>query len=145
MAARKGSKKSGRSKVDSDPIPSSELGTMDYWRNQARLLNPKIEDEWHLSELATILCESAKLVASNFPSFSKVIDRGETNAGSLGIRAVVDRKEKPPTVEVKVVWTEKFGKSTKVNVPDPNQQELPLENTGPSDPGDDEDNKLLGD
>lgn len=137
------SKKAGKAKTQSDPIPTSELGNMDYWRNQATLLNPKITDEWHLSELATALHETAKLMAANYPAFSKIIDRGEANAASIGLRVVVDRTDTPPTVEARVVYREAFGQSVKVQVPDPSQQELPLEAGKGADPGDE--GRLLGD
>lgn len=139
-AGKKAPKDTGRAK---DNLEIVETGSMDFWRTVAKQVAPKTTDEWEISELATILEESAKYLGASYPGISKVCSKAVDEKCPVSVSIVLDRTESPPEISVKVSFSEKHSVSSRVRVADPAQTELPLAAGDKSGEGDGE-NDLPG-
>jgi len=120
-------RKTGKNKVAVPLDPSADaLKEMSFWRAFAQAVVPKEKDEWHLSEIATMLQEYAELVGGHWAKISQVCDKTEGKEINLTMSFKLNRMDTPSTCKGSISYSEKYGENIEKKTPDPSQAELPL-------------------
>lgn len=124
MAGKSKPKISGKGRNDTT-LP--EVGTLPYWRAQARAMCKGETDEWRISEVATVLNDFAKLLGGHWKKINTICHGNEDSAVDISFKSTIDRKNNPTEVSARIGYSQKFGESISGKTPDPSQTELPLE------------------
>lgn len=103
------------------------LANMTFWRRLAiLLLGDKEPQKWRISEFATIVEEFSRLLAVEWRGISRSCDDDPARKINVGAGFELNRSDLVPLVKMKISYSRKWGNDSKVDVPDPDQTELPL-------------------
>lgn len=98
-----------------------------FWKALAHEVVPGEKDEWKIGEVACLMQQFSIHIGSNYGQISKDIEETQKKSLAFAVPCQIDRANTPPEVFVGLKWSKKFGDGSTVKVPDPDQNELPLE------------------
>lgn len=116
-----------------NPAEPINIKSMAFWRNLAKSTCPHVDDEYELGELALALQQTCELWSVEQKDISKICNKNEDTKICATFAVTIDRRTTPSEIAVKVSFSEKHGRTMKAQVPDPNQDELPLQSEDKSD------------
>lgn len=127
MAAKnkKWANKVPASKKQSDIM--SGWDSMKPFRSMAIGICPEVkDDEVKVGEIALMLYQFGKALNIEYAAISKLCDTNTDTKVSFAFAVTIDRRCEPPEIKSKLAYTEKHGLTFTAQVPDSNQDELPL-------------------
>lgn len=123
-------------KRGSNRVVSPKTGTlavnllsMAFWRELAGHVIPDEKDEYKIGEVALTLQQSCQAITSEHEFIDKICGKNADSKISFAIGVTIDRRTTPSEVAVKLGYSEKHSINLKAQVPDPNQDELPLQSS----------------
>jgi len=99
---------------------------MDYWRSLAREALPPTSGPWEESELGASLQQAVLLIKRHYEMIDKIArDSGERTL-AFALKIEICRKTQPGQIKVGIAFSQAWKDGARVQVPDPDQTELPL-------------------
>jgi hypothetical protein len=99
---------------------------MDYWRSLAREALPDTAGPWEESEMGACFQQMVKLIKQHYTKIDEIARDSEEKTLIFGIKFAVVRKKTPGQVKMDISYSQNWKDNAKVQVPDPDQNELPL-------------------
>lgn len=102
------------------------LANMAFWRQLASSLVKDEVDPWRIGEIATLLEEFSRNLAAEWGGISRSVDAEEMSRLGVSVGFTIDRSDAVPGIKFKISYSRKWGRDSNVEVPNPDQDELPF-------------------